>query len=149
MSQAMRICMNILFESCVVKYLAMKSSKLLGGILVSVRLSNRPSDESPWPCNTPNWCTPLSWMILSKQKNLHLFSSQYICVFSKTSICPSVCPASRFRSVAPPALVGSISYLHILSSNLGRFLNLNFWQFFKICNFDFVSCFDLGSDVNH
>ena len=30
--------------------------------------------------------TPLSWMILSKQKNLHLFSSQYICVFSKTSV---------------------------------------------------------------
>ena len=40
------------------------------------------ADESPWPCGTPSWYTPLSWMILSKQKNLHLFSSQYICVFS-------------------------------------------------------------------
>ena len=48
------------------------------------------ADESPWPCGTPSWYTPLSWMILSKQKNLHLFSSQYICVFSKTSVCPSV-----------------------------------------------------------
>ena len=45
------------------------------------------ADESPWPCGTPSWYTPLSWMILSKQKNLHLFSSQYICVFSKTSVC--------------------------------------------------------------
>ena len=39
------------------------------------------ADESPWPCGTPSWYTPLSWMILSKQTNLHLFSSQYICVF--------------------------------------------------------------------
>ena len=39
------------------------------------------AEESPWPCGTPSWYTPLSWMILSKQKNLHLFSSQYICVF--------------------------------------------------------------------
>ena len=48
------------------------------------------ADESPWPCGTPIWYTPFSWMILSKQKNLHLFSSQYICVFSKTSVHPSV-----------------------------------------------------------
>ena len=39
------------------------------------------ADESPWPCGTPSWYTPLYWMILSKQKNLHLFSSRYICVF--------------------------------------------------------------------
>ena len=44
------------------------------------------ADESPWPCSTPSWYTPLSWLILSKQKNLHLFSSQYICVFSKMSV---------------------------------------------------------------
>ena len=48
------------------------------------------ADESPRPCGTPSWYTPLSWMILSKQKNLHLFSSQYICVFSKMSVRPSV-----------------------------------------------------------
>ena len=48
------------------------------------------ADESPWPCGTPSWYTPLSWMILSKQKNLHLFSSQYICVVSKMSVRPSV-----------------------------------------------------------
>ena len=52
------------------------------------------ADESPWPCGTPSWYAPLSWMILSKQKNLHLFSSQYICVFSKTSVCLSVTPFS-------------------------------------------------------
>ena len=39
------------------------------------------ADESPWPCGTPSWYTPLSWMILSKQKNLYLFLSQYNCVF--------------------------------------------------------------------
>ena len=36
------------------------------------------------------------------------------------SICPSVCPASRFRSVVPTVLVGSIAYLYILSSNFRR-----------------------------
>ena len=40
------------------------------------------ADESPWPCGTPSWYTPLSWMILSKQKNLHLFSSQWKMCFS-------------------------------------------------------------------
>ena len=44
------------------------------------------ADESPWPCDTLSWYTPLSWMILSKQKNLHLFLSQHICVFSKMSV---------------------------------------------------------------
>ena len=65
------------------------------------------ADESPWPCGTPSWYTPLSWMILSKQKNLGLFSSQYNCVFScdqaalwmvfsvRLSVCPSVCPSVR------------------------------------------------------
>ena len=48
------------------------------------------ADETPWPCGTPSWYIPLSSMILSKQKNLHLFSSQYICVFSKMSVCLSV-----------------------------------------------------------
>ena len=46
------------------------------------------ADESPWPCSTHSWYTPLSWMILSKQKNLHLFSSRCICVFSKTPARP-------------------------------------------------------------
>ena len=48
------------------------------------------ADESPWPCGTPSWYTPLSWTILSEQKNLHLFLSQHICVFSKTSVRPSI-----------------------------------------------------------
>ena len=36
------------------------------------------------------------------------------------SVCPSVSPTSRIRSVAPTVLVGSISYLYILSSNFRR-----------------------------
>ena len=63
------------------------------------------------------------------------------------SVCPSVCPASHVRSVAPTILVGSISYLYILSSNFrscgackvfGKLQNLNFRQLFKICNFVIV-----------
>ena len=63
----------------------------------------------------------------------------------RLSVRPSVCPASRVCSVASTVLVGSISYLHILSSNFRRcvackvackiwkfeflaiFLNLLFW----------------------
>ena len=56
------------------------------------------------------------------------------------SLCLSVRPASRVRSVAPTVLVGSISYLYILSSNFGNFL-----KFVTLT----LSCFDLGSDVNH
>ena len=52
-------------------------------------------------------------------------------------------------SVSHPvsALVRFISYLHILSSNFRRcvahkalckIINSEYWQFFKICNFDFV-----------
>ena len=44
------------------------------------------ADESPRPCGTPSWYTPLSWMILSKQKNLHLFYHNTFCFFSKMSV---------------------------------------------------------------
>ena len=56
-------------------------------------------------------------------------------------------PASRVRSISPTFLVGSISYLYIISSNFRwcaackvtcKFQNLNFWHSLKICNFDFV-----------
>ena len=50
---------------------------------------------------------------------------------------PSVRPASRVRSVMPTVLVGSISYLHILSSNFRRCVACNIsckfeWQFLAI-----------------
>ena len=38
----------------------------------------------------------------------------------RPSVCPSFRPASRVRSVVPTVLVGSISYLYILSSNFRR-----------------------------
>ena len=66
----------------------------------------------------------------------------------RPSVRPSrVRPASRVRSVASTVLVGSISYLCINKATskgvsrakyLAKFWNLKFWQFFKICNFDFV-----------
>ena len=74
-----------------------------------------------------------------------------ILVSLRPSVCPSVrpsrvCPASRVRSVASTVLVGSISYLYMyLIKQLQKvccvqsfFQNLKFWQFLKICNFDFV-----------
>ena len=98
-----------------------------GGILASlrpsVRLSVHPSVRS--------WYTPLSWMILSKQKNLHLFSSQYICVLLQ-----NVRPASRVRSVV---LVGSISYLYILSGNFRRCVACK--DPCKIATFEFLAIF--------
>ena len=70
------------------------------------------------------------------------------------SVRPSrVRPASHVRSVAPKVLVGSISYLYIVSSNFRRCVVYKgsckisiFGNFFKFVT---LSCFDLGSDVNH
>ena len=66
--------------------------------------------------------------------------------------------ASHVRSVAPTVLVGSISYLYILSSSVRRCVVCKvsckiskiefFRQFFKFTTLT-LSCFDLGSDVNH
>ena len=54
----------------------------------------------------------------------------------RSSVRPSIRPASRVRSVAPTGLVGSISYLYILSSNFRRcvaiFLKLLNWCSFHI-----------------
>ena len=68
----------------------------------------------------------------------------------------SICPTSRVRFVAPTVLVGSILYLHILSSNFRRCVackssctickNLYFWYFLKFVTLT-LSCFDSGSDV--
>ena len=44
----------------------------------------------------------------------------------RLSICPSVRPTSRVRSVVPTVLVGSIWYLHILSSNYGSGISPSF-----------------------
>ena len=60
------------------------------------------------------------------------------------SVCLSVCGQNHVRSVSSTILVRSISYLHNLSSNFRRCVpcgllqNLNFWQIFGICKFDFV-----------
>ena len=63
------------------------------------------------------------------------------------SVCPSVRPASRVRSVAPTVLVWTTSYLYMLSSNFRQcvvckvfcnFSKFEFLAFFFIFNFDFV-----------
>ena len=67
------------------------------------------ADESPWPCSTPSWYTPLSWMILSKQKNLLLF---YHNTFVLSLRCPSVCPLTFcVRPIASTVQDGFFPYL--------------------------------------
>ena len=55
------------------------------------------------------------------------------------SICPSVCPTSRICSVVPTVLVGSISYLYILSSNFTRCFACKIGC--KIVKFEFCAIF--------
>ena len=96
------------------------------------------ADESPWPCGTPSWYTPLSWTILSEENNLHLFLSQLICVFSKMSVplsVPlSVCGQNLVRSVSSTIPGRSISYLYILSTNFRRCVAC--WVLWKILKFE-------------
>ena len=61
--------------------------------------------------------------------------------------------ASRVHSVAATVLVGSISYLYILSSNFSRCvackISCKIRIFGKFSKFVTLSFFDLGTDVNH
>ena len=73
----------------------------------------------------------------------------------RPSVHPSIRPASHVHSVAPTVLLGSISYLYILPSNLWRCVAckvsckiLIFGNFFKCVTLT-LSYFDLGSEVNH
>ena len=76
-----------------------------------------------WVCGTGSWWvaltlqysqlvhSTLSNMILSKQKNLHLFSSQYICVILQ-DVRPSVRPSHLFDYV--PITVSSWNFQELL-----------------------------------
>ena len=71
------------------------------------------------------------------------------------SPCPSlrlsVCGPNRVHSVSSTILVGSISYLHILSSNFRRCVTCNvclkIWNFGKFFKSVTLSSFDLGSNM--
>ena len=100
-----------------------------GGILVSLRLSV---------------CSSI------------LITIQLCFSLRRPSVPPSVRPAFRVRSVAPTVLVRSISYLWILSSSFRRCVvciiscKISKFEFLAIfLNFVTLTCFDLGSDVNH
>ena len=71
------------------------------------------------------------------------------CPSVRHSFCRSVCGQNRVRFASSTILAGSISYLHILSSNLcfSQVKNLKFWQIFKFVNLT-LSCFYLGSNMN-
>ena len=80
--------------------------------------------------------------LVTKLLGVYWFQSIHLSV--RPSIRPYVCPASCGCFVMPAVLVGSISYLYILSGNFRRFVaynvsckkfkNLNFGQFFEIFN---------------
>ena len=80
--------------------------------------------KNSWVLSPESWYTPLSWMILSKPKNLHLFYHNTFVFFSKMSVRLSrVRPASvphNVSSVVPTVMVGSISCLCTLPSDFIR-----------------------------
>ena len=55
----------------------------------------------------------------------------------RLSVCPSVCGQNRVRSVSSTILVGSISYLHILSSNVRMCVACKYY--WKIPKFEFLA----------
>ena len=65
-------------------------------------------------------------------------------------VCLSICGQNHVRSVSSTILVGSISYLHILSSNFRRCVARKIWNFGKYFKFLTLtlSCFDLRSNMN-
>ena len=87
-------------------------NEVVGGILVSLRLSVRLSV-----------IMAKCWFIIQQSCwGGYWFHSVClsVCLSVGPSVCPSVRPASRVCSVAPRVLVGSTSYLYILSSNFRR-----------------------------
>ena len=74
----------------------------------------------------------------------------------RPSVRLSICGQNRVRSVSSTILIGSISYLHILSSNLRKCVACNasfkikkiqnFGEFFKFVTLTLFS-FDLGSNM--
>ena len=138
------------------------TTKLLGGILVSlrlsIRLSIRPSvsltscvgscyqteTANQWVCGTGSWWvvltllysqlvhSTLEWFWVSRRIFIHSHHNTFV-FFLKTSVRPT----SRVRSVSPTILVGSISYLHILSSNFRRCITCK--ASCKIAKFEFLA----------
>ena len=86
------------------------------------------ADESPWPCGTPSWYTPLFWMILSKQKNLHLFY-HYTFVFSLRrpshlfDYVPIIVSSWNFQELLPVTEVTSMQKVKVteVTTQLNRF----------------------------
>ena len=101
----------------------------------------------PWIWRIIYW-HKLPYMKKTRKKNkyaVQLASWQLRSNSSNMSVRLSICGQDHVRSVSSTILVGSISYLHILSSNFRRcvacdicFKIQKFWQILLICNFDFV-----------
>ena len=85
---------------------------------------------------------PLEWFWISRRIFIYSHHNTFV-LFSEMSIRP----AFRVRSVAPTVMLGSISYLYNLSSNIRRCVvckvscnisKFEFLAFFLNCNFDLV-----------
>ena len=79
-------------------------------------------------CNSVGHYTPLTMKLLGGVYWFHSACRPSV----RPSVRPSIHPASCVRSVAPTVLVGSIWYLHILSSNFRRCVTCK--VYYKITN---------------
>ena len=101
----------------------------------------QPQHVNPWHNDNSSSCS-LSYTVFSHY-HTHRFNEVergYTDFTSsvRLSVCPSVCGQNRVRSVSSTIIVGSISYLHILSINLRRCVEckgyckiqkfVNFWN---------------------
>ena len=68
----------------------------------------------------PNGTKPLLYPRFNEVERGYTGSTMSVCPSVRPSVRLSVCGQNRVRTVSSTRLVGSISYLHILSSNLSR-----------------------------
>ena len=99
------------------------------GLIPTQRTSNADSVSMSWPHHTPCTMKLLGGYIVFTP-SVHL------------SVCPSIRPTSRVCSVVPTVLVGSISYLYILSSNFRRCVMCK--DSCQILGFQFLAIFKIS-----
>ena len=139
----------------------LRTTRLLGVYwFPSVRRSICPSCIPCLLCSaySSGW---IHFIFIRLIKQLQKVYSKFVCKFLGSilvSVGPSIHHACRVRSVAPTVLVGSVSYSYILSNNfrmcvaswyVSFLLNCKIRLFGSFFKFVTLSCFDLGSDVNH
>ena len=130
-------------------------SKIHGANMGPIWGRQDPGGPHAGPMNPAIWvhmllCSDLLYPPLNKVEGRYTGFTLSV----RLSVRLSVCGQNRVRSVSSTLLIGSISYLHILSSNFRRrrvtckdFIkikkNISFGKLFKFVSLT-LSCFDLG-----